>query len=435
MVRQRSLLLSFVALSVVAVGWVRQEGAPAGAPVPIVTPYHASGIYALGEKAGWSVALLPGAPAPQGKYAYTIKTNNQVPVQSGELDLASGRARLEVSLDQPAMLYLQITPPGGKPMGYGAAVEPTKIPPASAKPKDFDAFWKRKIAELHAIPENPMITPRDSGKPGVDYATIRMDHVNGTYVYGQMAKPSKPGKYPAVLVLQWASPPYPLYPAWVTDLAAQGWLALNIEPHNVLPTEPPAYYQGLPQELKNYASINQTDREKNYFVEMYLRDFRAADYLSHHPEWDGKTLLVMGTSMGGQQSLAVAGLHPKITHLIVNEPAGCDLNAPLYGRQTGYPFFPNDPKVLDVVRYVDCVNFASKIKATSLMGIGFVDTVAPPTGNWAAFNQIRGRKEAACMVDSPHNNLATPLQQRPYTARAAEWLNSLVKTGKAPIER
>jgi hypothetical protein len=58
--------------------------------------------------------------------------------------------------------------------------------------------------------------------------------------------------------------------------------------------------------------------------------------------------------------------------------------------------------------------------------MGFVDTVAPPVGIWIAFNQIKGPNEAAPMIDSPHNNMATPAQQRPYTSRSAEWLNALV---------
>src|SRR5262249_28206390 len=48
-------------------------------------------------------------------------------------------------------------------------------------------------------------------------------------------------------------------------------------------------------------------------------------------------------------------------------------------------------------------------------------------GIWIAFNQIRGPKEAAPMIDSPHNNLATPTQQRPYSSRSAEWLDTLLK--------
>ena len=34
---------------------------------------------------------------------------------------------------------------------------------------------------------------------------------------------------------------------------------------------------------------------------------------------------------------------------------------------------------------------------------------------------------------SPHNNLATPAQQRPYTSRSAQWLNTLVKGDEVKI--
>src|SRR5262249_14092576 len=134
---------------------------------------------------------------------------------------------------------------------------------------------------------------------------------------------------------------------------------------------------------------------------------------------------------GGQQSLCVAGLHPKITHVIVNEPAGCDTNGSLHGRKSGYPNFPSDNRrIMETARYFDAVNFASRIRATSLVAMGFVDTIAPPVGIWIAFNQIKGAKQAAPMPDSPHNNLATPAQQRPYTSGSAQWLDTLVKGGQ-----
>jgi lysophospholipase L1-like esterase len=135
--------------------------------------------------------------------------------------------------------------------------------------------------------------------------------------------------------------------------------------------------------------------------------------------------------MGGQQSLCVAGLHPKITHVIVNEPSGCDSNGPLHGRASGYPNWPsNDPKVMETALYFDAVNFASRIKAYALVAMGFTDTVAPPVGIWIALNQIQGPKEAVPMIDSPHNHLATPAQQLPYTSRSAEWLRTLAQGGE-----
>ena len=395
--------------------------------VPEPVPFHANGIYKVGDKVGWTVS---GARTCE----YEIRRNNSKVLKKGVLDLSTGPKTIECVLDEPGMVFATLTPVGSRSKDLGAAVEPLKIESSTPRPADFDAFWARKIKELRAIPENPVWTPKESGDPAIEYGVLKMDHVNGTHVYGQLAKPAKQGKHPAMLILLWASPPYPLDRSWVAGHAKNGWISLNIEPHDVLPTEPPAYYQGLPAELKNYTSIRQGDLERNYFVEMYLRGVRALDYLAKRPDWDGKTLLVIGTSMGGQQSLAVSGLHPKVTHMIVNVPAGCDLNASLHERQLGYPFFNDkDPKAMEVSRYIDCANFAPNIKATSLVGLGFVDTACPPAGIFAAFNRIKGPKEVVPMVDSPHNHLATPEQQRPINDRTAAWLEALGKGAPAPV--
>jgi cephalosporin-C deacetylase-like acetyl esterase/lysophospholipase L1-like esterase len=394
---------------------------------PTFTPYKASGIYGVGERVGWT-AHWPEGAVPTREYTYTIRRDNQVVIKTGALDFSIGRSTIEVALDQPAMVYVEISALGGSGISLGAAVAPERLEPSVPRPVDFDRFWDSKIKMLKRIPQNAVLTPSDSGLPDVDYATIKMDHVNGTHVYGQLAKPKRKGKFPALIIFQWASPPYPLQKQWVTDYAAKGWLVLNIEPHDVLPDQPPSYYGSLPQELKNYQSIGRDDRDRNYFLQMYLADYRAVEYIAGRSDWDGKTLVVMGTSMGGQQSLCVAGLNSKITHVIVNEPAGCDSNGPLHGRASGYPNWPSDnPKVMETALYFDVVNFASRIKATSLVAMGFTDAIAPPVGIWTAFNQIKGPKEAVQMIDSAHNNQATAAQQRPYTSRSAHWLNTLLR--------
>ena len=106
-----------------------------------------------------------------------------------------------------------------------------------------------------AIPATPVLTPGESGRPGVEYATIKMNNINGAHVYGQFAKPAREGKFPALLILQWASPPYPLQKEWVTDRAAEGWLALNVEPHDVPQRHAAAFYDGAAaddQELQHH---------------------------------------------------------------------------------------------------------------------------------------------------------------------------------------
>ncbi len=396
------------------------------------TPYHANGIYDSNEKVGWTVALPQGAVPPAGPYTYTVKKDNfGEPIKTGTLDLAAGPATIEVMVNQPCMLYVQVAAPkpteatgtgrqaGRGGMALGAAVAPTKIEPSQPRPTDFDAFWAAKVKALNEIPVNPELTPGESGREGVEFYTFKLDSLNSK-VQGYLARPSREGKFPALVILQWAGV-YALQTNTVLDRAAEGWLALNVDSHDKAPSAP----DGPPG---NYPGVGNKDRETCYFLNMYLRDCRAIDYIASRPEWDGKTLVVMGTSMGGQQSLCAAGLNSRVTHVIVNEPAGCDFCGPLHGRASGYPNWPsNDAAAMRTAPYFDAVNFASRIKATSLVGIGFVDTVAPPVGIWAAFNQIKGPKEAAPMVDSPHNNSATPQQQYPITGRTTQWLLGLVK--------
>ena len=134
--------------------------------------------------------------------------------------------------------------------------------------------------------------------------------------------------------------------------------------------------------------------------------------------------------MGGQQSLALAGLRPeKISAVLVCVPAGADTNGDHHGRKAGYPNWPPDnPDVMTTALYFDTVNFARRIKAPVLAGMGFIDTISPPAGIWTMLNQIPGPVEALPMIDSEHDNL-TPAKGRACPARTSEILGELVSGG------
>lgn len=432
---RRWSLCASIALYAAAVG-----ASPAAAQHPVFTADDSTGIYAVGERVGWTVTLPTGAKRTAGPYTYTIKQDGGEVLSSGTLRLAKGRARIETKLAEPAMVLVEVKPPrpdttfGNRSTGgpgrvlLGAAVAPTAIRAAEPRPADFDAFWDAKLKQLAAIPMDAVVTPGESGKPGVEYATVKMKNIKSAHIYGQLAKPAREGKFPALVIYQWASPPYPLQKSWVTDRAAEGWLVLNIEPHDVPGDMPQAFYDALPTLIKKYETIGQHSRDESHFLQMYLGAYRAIEYLASRPDWDGKTMVVTGTSMGGQQSLAAAGLNPRVTAMIVHVPAGADVTAGRHGRASSYPHWNvSRPEVLETSRYFDAANFASRITAPSLVSMGFIDELTTPTGIWAAYNQIKGPKEVAPLRDAPHNHLATQKQQIPYTRRAAEWLNALVR--------
>jgi cephalosporin-C deacetylase-like acetyl esterase len=246
----------------------------------------------------------------------------------------------------------------------------------------------------------------------------------GSQAHGYIAKPSREGKFPALIQLQYAGV-YALNARGAAQHAAEGWLFLNVDSHDKLPSDASG---NIP---RNYQAVGNTDREKSYFLNMYLRDSRALDYLLTRPDWDGKTIVLTGGSMGGQQSLVLAGLRPeRITAALVCVPAGADVNGDLHGRKAGYPNWPSDnPDVMKTALYFDTVNFASRIQAPVMAGMGFIDTISPPAGVWTALNQISGPKETLPMIESEHDNL-TPQKGRDCPARTREILDLLVKGGE-----
>ena len=79
--------------------------------------------------------------------------------------------------------------------------------------------------------------------------------------------------------------------------------------------------------------------------------------------------------------------------------------------------------------YFDPVNFASRIKAPVMAGIGFIDTISPPAGIWTALNQIPGAQEPLPMIESEHDNL-TPQKGRACPIRTREILDLIGKGGE-----
>ncbi|SPE43317.1 exported hypothetical protein [Candidatus Sulfopaludibacter sp. SbA3] len=74
----------------------------------IFTPDHASGIYDVGETVGWTVT--PGPVTPTFAYKWTIRRNNAVVLKEGKLDLSSGKDKIEITGDQPEMIYVAVEP-------------------------------------------------------------------------------------------------------------------------------------------------------------------------------------------------------------------------------------------------------------------------------------------------------------------------------------
>lgn len=384
------------------------------APQLKIKPDRASGIYAPSEKVTWSITAMDGAKPLMGEVTYQVKVGGLKVLSQGKLTLQDGKAEVTSTRAEPGTLLLVVTykPTDGKKdvTSYGgAAFAPEKIQPSASAPEDFDDFWSKQIASMQKLPLNPTLERVDVGNPKIEYYRFTLDHINGTKVYGQLAKPVDGKNLPAMLQVQWAGV-YPLDRSWVIQHAKNGWLAVNISAHNLPIAEKQEFYQEKAKtELDDYPGIGNESRETSYFLRMFLSCRRTVDYILTREDWNKKTLVVHGGSQGGYQAIVTAGLCPEVTAMSANVPAGCDHTGKAAGRETGWPQWASrtwkgrdEKKMLIAARYFDAMHFASRVKCPSQIALGLADTVCPAEGILATFNELKGPKELVVMPTADH---------------------------------
>ena len=403
-----------------------------------VTPDKLSGVYETGETALWTLNLPKSNSIDS--IGYTLKKGGLTILKKGFIYPKNKKATISHHFNEPGAILLDVrwkdeNSAEHKALG-GAIASPEKINLSENRPADFDSFWESQIENLKKIPRNTKLKKEASGAPGVTYYKTTMDHINGTKIQGQLARPTKGKKFPALLIVQWAGV-YPLQKDWAIYRAKQGWLVLNINAHDLPIAETESFYEEQAKgPLKNYPGIGNEHRNTSYFLRMYLSCYRAAQYLTERSDWNGETMVVMGTSQGGLQSLMTAGLHPDITAALALVPAGFDMHGPVLGRKGGWPQWydaienKDVQKVREASRYFDVANFVPRIKCPVLVGIGLLDQTCPPEGIYAGLNQLYSQKEIILLPNSEHQ-AKNDSQQRYYDRAEKDWLPELLK-GELP---
>lgn len=395
-----------------------QQPAPAAKAVPAAAPQQSTeklevladrpeAIYQQGEKITFKIRLLDskGQPVEGKALTWSIRGDGNLH-QDGKLTSGKTPVTVETKLDRPGFVLCRVysKQADGKTVNGigGAGADPLRIKGGAPVPADFNAFWDKAKAELAKVPMKATLTPveiKDKNLLGkVECFDVKIDCAGGMPVSGYLAKPvgAKKGSLPIVISYHGAGVRSSNMPL---GRAAKGCLALDINAHGLENGKPAEFYKSLADgSLKDYRTRAGNDPEKIYFRGMYLRVLRSLEYMKSLPEWDGKILIVTGTSQGGGQSLVAAGLDPQITCCVAYVPALCYQPGILYGQESGWPRFikakdgkPLDPAVVKTVAYYDAANFAAQIKnASCMLSTGFIDTVCAPTSVYVAFNNIPG---------------------------------------------
>lgn len=376
-------------------------------------------IYMQSETVTFNVKLLlDQQPVNDAEVQWTISKDGMPPNKSGQLKLANGGGTVTGQLDEPGFLQCRVTfrTSSNRTLTAvgGAGIDPLQIKPSLPVPADFDAFWSGQKKKLADVPVNPTLTPVQSPQSGIECFDLQADCA-GAPVSGYFAKPAgaTPKSLPIILTVHGAGVRNSRL-GGSAGWAKQGFLALDINAHGIPSGKPDPFYADLANgDLKGYQLRGRESRETVYFLGMFLRLVRAIDFLTAQPEWDGRTVIVHGSSQGGAQSIVAAGLDPRVTFFAAGVPAMCDHTGVAVGRINGWPkLVPNGPegkpdaKVLEAARYYDAMNFATRTKAAGILTVGFIDTTCPPTGVYAAYNALKGDKEI--FNDPPSTHTVSP---------------------------
>ena len=372
-------------------------------------------VYARGDQVTFQIRLAHrGQPVDGAEVAWTTSKDGVAPKHAGRVKLAGGTGVVSATLAEPGFLRCEVTftpPQGAKVLALGgAAVAPREIAPSMPVPADFDAFWAEQKRRLAALPMHPRLTPVKATKAEVAAFDLQTDAL-GAPVSGYFARPAQaqPKSLPVILTVHGAGVRSSTLSV-ACDWATRGFLALDLNAHGLPNGRPTAFYNELANgALKDYRARGRESRDTVYFREMFLRLVRAIDFLTAQPEWDGRTVVVQGSSQGGFQAIVAAGLDPRVSFFAAGVPAGCDHTGFKVGRINGWPKFVATGEtpaaaVVEAVRYYDTVNFATRAKAPAIFTVGFIDSTCPPSSVYAAFNAVPTRKEIFHDIAAGHTN-------------------------------
>jgi len=394
-----------------------------------VFPNQDDWLFSIAEPVTFTVTVtVNGQALQEGNVDWVIRPEKMDAFSSGTSALVNGRTTLSShGLDRPGFLRCMASAFHGMAT---AGYEPFRILPSTPLPDDFVEYWQNEIAAMDNLPLEANLEKDDEQSDEkvdvyhVNFQNVRLLYSGFSRMYGMLVVPKGEGPFPALLQVPGAGiRPYRGTKSW----GEQGVIHLQIGIHGIPVNMPNEMYDGLHRgALANYPHFNLDDRENYYYRRVFLGCVRAIDFIYSLDQFDGKTLGIHGGSQGGALSVITAGLDTRIQFLAAAYPAMCDHFGYLNNRAGGWPHLfgkpdTRTPEKLHTAPYFDVVNFARQLKIPVLFGLGFNDTVCPPTSMFAAYNAIESEKEMKIYPPKGHEHI------QGFSEYTADWLLAHLK--------
>jgi cephalosporin-C deacetylase len=286
------------------------------------------------------------------------------------------------------------------------------------RPADMDAYWDRALAEMRALDPQVELVPHALDAPFAECFHLYFTGVGGARVHAKYLRPKHATEpHPAVLQFHGYSGNSG---EWCDKLnyVARGFsvAALDCRGQGGL-SEDRGGVKG--NTLRGHIIRGLDDApDKLLFRSIYLDTAQLANIVMQMPEVDAARVGATGGSQGGGLTLACAALEPRLQRAAPVFPFLCDylrvwemdLANNAYEELRTYfrlfdPLHERENEVFTRLGYIDNQHLAHRIRAKVLMVVGLMDTICPPSTQFAAYNKIQSDKEMVLYPDYGHEGL------------------------------
>jgi cephalosporin-C deacetylase len=286
------------------------------------------------------------------------------------------------------------------------------------RPADFDEYWDKALAEMNAVDPQIEIVPDEFQMPFATCSHLWFTGVGGARIHAKLLQPKQvQGTHPAVLMFHGYTGDCG---NWTDKLgyAAAGFTvaALDCRGQGGL-SEDVGGVKGNTHRGQIIRGLNDAP-EKLLFRQIFLDTAQLAKIVMDMDDVDETRVGAMGGSQGGGLTLACVSLEPCIKRAAPIFPFLSDYRRvwEMDKCERAYeelkeffrhfdPLHKREDEYFTRLGYVDIQNLVPRIKADVMMATGLMDTVCPPSTQFAAYNKIASKKSLEIYPDFGHENL------------------------------
>jgi len=290
---------------------------------------------------------------------------------------------------------------------------------SSPLPKDFDAFWDNALKDLDNQPLDYELEDVDFSAPGVVCKNLYFTGVGGARIGCKFIRPENiTGKIPAIAMFHgysghsggWLDKlPYAYAGYAVLAMDVRGQMGLSVDNHIV---------EGNTLRGHIIRGLSSHNPENLFFRNVFLDTAQTARVLMTMDFIDAARIGATGGSQGGALTLACAALEPRVKMNAPQYPFLSDYKRTwemdlfkdayeelLYYIKRVDPRQQNINKMFETLGYIDVSNLAPRIKGETYMFITLMDSVCPPSTQFAAYNKIVAKKSCEIYPNHGHESL------------------------------